>query len=130
MSAESADRRGGKGGLGHGAHRRQVKRAEHLAERIAHELSGSGADDAEIAKLARQLRPMLADLRRSALTEGGRPATLAAGGIADLSAAVKTLVKAQRAGTPGAALKQLAEGRRALESATAKARKAGDAWSL
>jgi len=130
MSADPAERHDRRGRRGGRSHRRQVKQAKRLAKQIAGELSGPGASDAEIAKLAGRLRPMLAALRRSALEEGDRDAMLAAEGIAELSTAVKTLVKAQRAGTTGAAMKRLAEGRRALSGATAKARKAGDAWSL
>ncbi len=127
MSAEDA----GHSGRERRSGRRRIKRAERLAERIARELSDpAGSSDAEIAKLAGQLRPMLAGLRRSTLREEGKQATLAADGIADLSVAIEKLVESQRAGSPRATLKQLKEGQRALESATAKARKAGDDWSL
>jgi hypothetical protein len=111
--------------------RGKAKRTGKLAAQIAKGLSApTTAGGADVPKLVAKVLPALASLRRSVLDEDQPEAKVVAGGISDLSRAFEGLAKADRAATPEAALKQLAEGHRALESAETAARKAGDAWPL
>lgn len=111
--------------------RGKARRATQLAKKVASRLSAPPTtNDADVARLVDKLLPVLASLRKSVLKEKQPQSALVAGGIAHLSRAFEGLSKADRASTPTAALKHLAEGHRALESAETNAKKAGDAWPL
>ncbi|HEX6687594.1 MAG TPA: hypothetical protein VF085_02885 [Solirubrobacterales bacterium] len=116
-----------------GRHRRlhgKAKRAEELSKKLTHRLAAPEPDVADLKNLVRDLRPVLASLRKSTLAQNGPHAAIVASGIADLATAFERLAQSKQNSSPKSALQQLIEGKRALDSAAAKAQKAGDAWPL
>jgi hypothetical protein len=110
---------------------RKAKHAARLAKKLSEEISApQGSSGADVASLVKQIQPVLTSLRKSTLQENQPGAKLVASAIADLSLAFKQLARADHASSPSSTLRQLTEGKRALEAAATKARKAGDAWPL
>lgn len=107
---------------------RKAKRARHLTKRLVHDLAAPDPD--QLRALTGELNPVLRSLRRSILQSNGPHAELVADGIDDLASAFAKLVQARQSDKPGLVISHLTEGTRALEEATRKARKAGDAWPL
>lgn len=109
---------------------REAKRARHLTRKLVHKLATPDPDPGQLRKLVGELHPALGSVRRSILSSNDRHAKLVANGIDDLASAFANLVHAQQSAKAGSRIKHLSDGTRALEKATIKARKAGDAWPL
>lgn len=113
--------------------RRQRKKAHAqtrtLVKQIQHGATGSGGR--QEARSIKQLRQTLHGVRREVLHEGaGRHTKLVASALSDLDHTLAKLTHSHGEHDLDARLRLLADAKRALDRAEAKARKAGHDWPL
>jgi len=115
------------------AKRRKVQaQTKVLVKRVKRDLSSPpAANDHKTAGSVTQLRRTLHDFRRAVLHNGaGDHTKLVAGALGDLDHSLMKLSSSLGTADPNARLRMLAEAKHALDTAQAKARKAGHDWPL